>query len=160
MTNRKLTISYSAYASSADLPEQSATLLAAAVQALDHAYAPYSNFYVGAAILLKNGEIISGANQENAAYPLCLCAERVALAAAHAQYPNVAVSAIAVTVKNPKQVIDAPAAPCGACRQVICETERRYGQPIQVLLQGETGEIFAFASGKAMLPLSFDGSYL
>ncbi|MEL7021021.1 MAG: cytidine deaminase, partial [Bacteroidota bacterium] len=123
-------------------------------------HAPYSNFYVGAAVLLQNGQILNGANQENAAYPMCLCAERVALASAHAQHPDSPVVAIAITVKNPAQVINQPAAPCGACRQVICETEQRYQQSMQIVLRGETGEIFVFEGGKDLLPIGFDQSYL
>ncbi len=135
-------------------------LLQRAKEALNDSYSPYSNFKVGAALLLKNGEIIGGSNQENASYPLCLCAERVAISAADAMFNGIPILAIAVTVKNPKQVIKEPASPCGACRQVMCETEMKHRQNMRVLLQGEIGEIYEFESAKGLLPLSFDGSYL
>ncbi|MFK7934844.1 MAG: cytidine deaminase [Saprospiraceae bacterium] len=160
MKERHFSTSFTSYDSPEQLPATLQSLLAEAVNVLGRAHAPYSNFYVGAAILLKNGVVLSGANQENAAYPMCLCAERVALATAHSQYPDVPILSIAITIKNPAQVIQQPAAPCGACRQVICETEQRYQQPMQVLLRGEVGEIFVFKSGKDILPFSFDGTYL
>ena len=143
-----------------DLSEVDRKLLAAAKKALLKSYSNYSNFKVGAAVLLENGEIINGANQENAAYPLCLCAERVALAAASTNYPESPVTAIAVTVKNPIHKITTPAAPCGACRQVMSETEDRYKNKMRVILQGEAGDIYQIASAKDILPLFFTGNYL
>ncbi len=148
------------YETTHELPGAEQKLLAAAKNALGKSYSKYSNFQVGAAVLLENGHIINGANQENAAYPLCLCAERVALAAASSQYPESPVTAIAVTVRNPKHKIDTPAAPCGACRQVMSETEDRYNRKMKVLLQGEEGEIYELASAKDLLPLYFTGDYL
>ncbi|MFN7116522.1 MAG: cytidine deaminase [Saprospiraceae bacterium] len=143
-----------------DLPAADQNLLHRAKQALPTAFAPYSGFQVSAAVLLSNGEILVGTNHENAAYPMCLCAERTALAAAHAQFPGVPVQALAITVKSKNRVIDEPASPCGACRQVICETEHRYKTPIQLILQGETGIIYKLKSGKDLLPLAFDGDFL
>lgn len=160
MAQRTITMSFDVFQQKSELPTDLQLVLEKAVAALDNAYIPYSKFHVGSAVLLANGQIISGSNQENASYPLCLCAERVVLAAAHAQYPKIPILAIAVTVKNPKQVIDTPASPCGACRQVICETENRYGQPMRVLMRGEKGEIFVFKSGKDLLPFSFNEHYL
>ncbi len=144
----------------AELPGQEGVLMREAHEALAKSYAPYSKFNVGAALLLANGELISGANQENAAYPMCLCAERVALGAATAVYPGVTVTAIAITIKSSHQVVNRPAAPCGACRQVICETANKQGQPIVVLIKGETGPIYRFNDAVDLLPLSFDSSYL
>jgi cytidine deaminase len=135
-------------------------LLQEAKKAIRKAYAPYSHFRVGAAIRLANGEVLSGANQENAAYPMCLCAERVALGAAAALYPEVPVVAMAITIQNERQTIDRPGAPCGACRQVMVETEECFGQDFPVLLQGETGPILRINRAKDLLPLYFDGTYL
>lgn len=135
-------------------------LLEKAHEGLESAYAPYSGFQVGAAVRLENGKIVTGSNQENAAYPMCLCAERVALAAAAADYPGVRVLAIAVTCRSKHQDLREPAAPCGACRQVICETEDRHGGPIAILLQGETGPVFKLRTGRELLPLAFTGASL
>ena len=104
--------------------------------------------------------MIGGSNQENASYPLCLCAERVALAAAAATHPNIPILTLAVTVKHPDKVIGKPAMPCGACRQVICEVEQKQQQAIRILTQGEQGAVFIFPSGLSILPFAFDASYL
>lgn len=143
-----------------ELQDADRTLLKLAKSALGHSYSPYSNFKVAAGIRLKNGVLLSGSNQENASYPLCLCAERVAIAAADAQYPGVPIVAMAITVKNPLKVIQSPAFPCGACRQVICETEQKHQQEIRLILQGETGDIYIASSGLSILPFSFDISFL
>lgn len=148
------------YEDASQLASNEQMLLQRAKAALPNAYAPYSGFHVSAAVLLENGETLAGANQENAAYPMCLCAERVALGAAHAQFPGVPVAMIAITVQNLKKPVTQPAAPCGACRQVICEMEQRFGNDIEIIMQGETGEIYKLKSGKDLLPLSFDSSFL
>lgn len=127
---------------------------------LSKSYSPYSKFQVSAAILLENGKILTGANQENAAYTMCICAERVALAAASSEYPEIPVKAMAITVKNKLNPVKSPAAPCGACRQVLSETEDRFNNKIKIFLQGEEGEIFELASAKDLLPLFFDSSWL
>ena len=142
------------------LPEKYSQLLIEAHSAVKTAYAPYSNFFVGAALLLENDEIVIGANQENAAYTMCLCAERVALAAAASKFPGVAIKAIAVTAKSNKNVIDQPISPCGACRQSLCESELQHKHNFKVILQGETGPIYIFNTAKDLLPFSFDGTYL
>ncbi len=131
-------------------------LLEHARKAADLAYAPYSNFYVGAALLLKNGKILRGNNQENVAYPSGLCAERVAVFAAGAQYPGVPVKAIAITAKSKSFKVKEPIAPCGACRQVLAEYENRYGSNIRLILQGEEGRIHITDSVKTLLPLMFN----
>lgn len=155
-----ITTKVAVFNSADDLPEAERALPEAAMSALQKAYAPYSGFKVGAAILLENGAVETGSNQENAAYPMCLCAERVALAAASARFPEVSPIAIAVRVKSSGKPVVRPAAPCGACRQALSETEDRYKRPIAVLMQGEEGEIFRVENSKALLPLSFDGTYL
>ena len=126
----------------------------AAVDAAKRAYAPYSHFNVGAAILLKDGTVVEGSNQENMAYPSGLCAERVALFSASASFPDKPVVAMAiVAIKN--GIIQSVISPCGGCRQVMLETERRYEQPIRVLLCGQD-ETVLVASAKDLLPLSFE----
>ncbi len=148
------------YSSDDTLPMELAAVVATAREALNDAYAPYSNFLVGAAALLENGLLVKGSNFENASYPLCLCAERVALASVHSQYPSIAVRVMAVTAKNPKQKITEPVAPCGACRQVLLEFEQKQGVPMQVVMFGETGKIIVYESAAHLLPMAFDHSFL
>lgn len=143
-----------------ELAPEDRELLTYARRGRETAYAPYSGFRVGAAVRLENGEIFTGGNQENAAYPMCLCAERTALAAAAAAHPDVRVLTIAVTCQSVNRVLETPAAPCGACRQVICETEDRYGHPISILLQGEKGPAYKMLTGRDLLPLAFTGATL
>lgn len=130
-----------------------AELMAQAISAAKNAYAPYSKFYVGAAILLTNGKIVIGNNQENVAYPSGLCAERVALFAASAQYPKVPVRDIAIVAMEEGKIC-AQISPCGACRQVMFESEERGKSPIRVLLCGKD-EVKILSSAKDLLPLAF-----
>ena len=157
---RQLTIKWLAYSEPTELPVQEQELIQAAELALDKAHAPYSNFQVGAALITEDGTVISGANYENAAYPMCLCAERSAIAAAVSTYPDARILKMAITVKSASHVVENPAAPCGACRQSICEVENHHGKPMRIILQGETGDIYVLASGRDLLPLSFDGQFL
>jgi cytidine deaminase len=141
-----------------EAPEIYKELIESAIDATANAYAPYSGFDVGAAVLLNNGKIIEGSNQENAAYPSGLCAERVALFSANTQYPDTKVLAVAVAaVTNGKQAD--MITPCGACRQVLLEVEKRYQSPIKILLCGSE-QIYIVESAASLLPLSFDGSGL
>ncbi|MCD8029977.1 MAG: cytidine deaminase [Bacteroides sp.] len=140
-----------------ELSEVDQTLVAAAMGATAHSYAPYSRFSVGAAALLANGTLITGTNQENAAYPSGLCAERTALFYANSQYPDQAITTLAVAARTESDFISMPIPPCGACRQVILETEKRYKQPIRILLYGKD-EIYEMKSVGDLLPLSFDAS--
>lgn len=161
MKQKQITISYQIFHSTDELSAEDAQLLEAAKAALQLSYSPYSEFRVGAAVLLENGAVVSGANQENAAYPMCLCAEQVALAAVASQHPNVPVKKMAITVTTQHADIKSPAAPCGSCRQVICEKEdRQAGAPIEIILQGETGDIYKLNSGRDLLPFAFDGGFL
>lgn len=123
------------------------------------AYAPYSNFHVGATVLLENSEIFSGSNQENAAYPLGLCAERVAMFYANAQYPNVPVKMLAIAAHTNGKFMETPITPCGACRQALLETEVRFDQDITVLLYGSEG-IYKLENIKSLMPLSFEKASL
>lgn len=112
-------------------------LMTSAMEATTRSYAPYSKFSVGAAALLANGIVVTGTNQENAAYPSGLCAERTTLFYANSQYPDQPVLTLAIAARTEKDFIDLPIPPCGACRQVILETEKRYKQPIRILLYGK-----------------------
>lgn len=138
-----------------DLSDEERQLVEVAKQSTYNSYAPYSHFHVGAAILLKNGTIVPGCNQENAAFPSGLCAERSALFAAGAQYPDQPVLMLAIAVRNNKgEFLEEPASPCGSCRQVIIETETRYKQPIRILLYG-TKYTYVMDGIKQLMPLSF-----
>ena len=120
-----------------ELTEADRTLLQAAMDATKRSYAPYSKFSVGAAARLNNDVIVTGTNQENAAYPSGLCAERTTLFYANSQYPDQAVATLAVAARTERDFLDAPIPPCGACRQVILETEKRFNQPMRILLYGK-----------------------
>jgi cytidine deaminase len=124
------------------------------------AYAPYSGFYVGAAVLLENGEIVLGSNQENAAYPSGLCAERVAVFAASSKYPDIKIKAIAISGNSKTRDIDHPVTPCGACRQVMLEYEVKQEEPVKVYLSGHSGKIYIIGKVQDLLPLSFTSKEL
>jgi len=141
------------YGSAGELRKDEQALLHKAKESVGKAYAPYSNFHVGAALLLDDGQIVTGSNQENASFPLGLCAERVALANKAANFPQRKVLAIAVSVEN--DTADSPAAPCGMCRQALLESEMRQHTPIKVLLKGPADEVYAIDSVKQLLPLPF-----
>ncbi len=143
-----------------ELNEQDSQLLAAAKEAAKGAYAPYSHFKVGAAVLLQNGVTVIGSNQENAAYPVTICGERNAIFSASAQYPDTPILAVAITIISKNKDISRPVPPCGSCRQVIYETEARHQQDVRIILQGDTGEIYLINSVKDIFPLLFDSSYL
>ena len=151
---------YTVYDDEVELNANDAELLRLAHEATHSAYAPYSKFHVGAAARLANGEIVTGCNIENAAYPSGLCAERVTLFAAQAQYPDVPVEALAITARSESKTIDEPVAPCGACRQVMVEAEQRSGIPLRVLCQGETGPIMAFNGIESLMPFLFLEKFL
>lgn len=151
---------FDVYNSAKDLDKNDATLLSAAQKMVKTAYAPYSEFHVGAAILLDNGEIITGNNQENAAYPSGLCAERVAIYYAGAHYPKASIKAIAITVKSKNTVVNEPLSPCGACRQAIAEYENKFNKPIKIIMMGEKGKVYVAKSIESLLPLMFSKKYL
>lgn len=140
-----------------ELNDTDRALLDDAIEATRRSYAPYSHFSVGAAALLANGVVVTGTNQENAAYPSGLCAERTTLFYANSQYPDQAVVTLAIAARTEKDFIDTPIPPCSACRQVILETEKRYKQPIRILLYGKKC-IYEVQSIGHLLPLSFDAS--
>ncbi|MCF8369801.1 MAG: cytidine deaminase [Bacteroidales bacterium] len=160
MKKISLTIDYSIYDNPDELPEKDKKLLNEAILASKEAYAPYSNFKVGAAVLLKNGQIVSGSNQENAAYPSGLCAERVALFYASSKYPDISVEAIAVTAFSEDFSINDPVTPCGSCRQVMAETEQRFANDIKVIMYGESGKVYVTQKVNNLLPLMFHAEEL
>ncbi len=139
-----------------ELCESDRTLVDLAKEATFSSYAPYSKFSVGAALRLENGDVVKGCNNENAAYPVTLCAERTAIFSAQAQYPNVPIVELAVAARNVKgEFVVKPVSPCGSCRQVIAEQEYRYKRNIRVMMVGEEGILVA-DSVKDLLPLGFE----
>lgn len=130
-------------------------LIDAARQATERSYAPYSHFHVGAALLLENGEIITGCNQENAAFPVTICAERNALFTAGNLYPDVKIEAIAIAARNAQGFLSHPISPCGSCRQVMIETETRHQHPLRIVLYGTEG-IYVLEGIATLMPLSFN----
>ncbi|MBQ7462205.1 MAG: cytidine deaminase [Bacteroidaceae bacterium] len=138
----------------AELSEEDRELVEAAKQATNGSYAPYSKFLVGAAARLKDGTVVKGANQENAAFPSGLCAERTALFAAGAQHPQQPVVALAIAARKGRQFLPQPISPCGACRQVISGVEERYGIPIRIMLYGTEG-VLVSEGISPLLPLRF-----
>ena len=143
-----------------ELKSADEALLNAAKRALNDAYAPYSAFKVAAAVLLDNGEILTGTNQENASFPAGICAEGTVLSAVSAMYPGVTIKKMAITVKNARHTITYPVAPCGICRQRILEYETRFNSDIEIILMGEEGEIYTVGTVKDLLPLCFSKSDL
>ncbi|MCL1933690.1 MAG: cytidine deaminase [Candidatus Azobacteroides sp.] len=138
-----------------ELHPEEKKLIDCSKEACSRAYAPYSQFRVGAAALLANGEIVTGSNQENVAFPSGLCAERTALFYANSQYPEHAVRSLAIAAYTQGDFVDKPISPCGACRQVILETEMRYQNPVRIFLYGKS-EIYIIEGIKDLLPLAFD----
>ncbi len=142
-----------------ELDPEIQVLINKAKEQVHSAYAPYSNFYVGAAVLLENGALFEANNQENAAYPSGLCAERVALFYANAQFPDVPVKAIAITAFHNGEYITEPISPCGSCRQVILESENRFKQPIDIYLHGAEFT-YHLEKAQSLLPLGFSNKDL
>lgn len=160
MKKLELKISYTEYDNENELEEKQRFLLNKAKEIVNKAYAPYSNFKVGAAVLLKNGEIVTGNNQENVAFPSGLCAERIAVYAAGANFPDVAIEAIAITCKTSVFEVNEPLSPCGACRQAISEYELRHKNQIKIILSGEKGKIRIINSMADLLPFVFKAEEL
>ena len=155
MTSKEIKIAYKEYESLAELEPKDRELAEAAIEATAQAYAPYSKFNVGAAVLFQDGEIIKGANQENAAYPSGLCAERTALFYASASRPDKPMVAIAIAASQNGQLLETPVTPCGACRQVMAQYQLKSGLPMMVLLIG-AHSILKFEKVDDLLPFIFD----
>lgn len=160
MKEISITSSFSEYDSLDELPEDVQNLMDQAVEIRKKAYAPYSQFRVGAALLLDNGKIVLGSNQENAAYPSGLCAERVAIFYAGSIYPEAKILKIAITAASDTNQTKAPIPPCGSCRQSIAEYEIKQETPIEIYFMGEIGSIYQSASLKNLLPFMFDKKFL
>jgi len=160
MKQIKITISATVYSNISELSAEDQILLNKAIEARGNAYAPYSKFYVGAALLLENGEIVLGNNQENAAYPSGMCAERVAIWKAGSTFPGIKIEKLAISASSTITTVDKPIGPCGACRQTLSEYEINQKQPFPVLFMGEVGEIVKTPSLLSLLPFSFDSAYL
>lgn len=143
-----------------ELSDTTKMLMNKAFEAKESAYAPYSKFKVGAAILLENGKIITGNNQENAAYPSGICAERVAVWKASSDYPNEKIISIALTASSSSQITKEPVSPCGACRQSLFEYEIKQKDFIEVYFMGEVGKVIKTNSVQDLLPIAFDKSFL
>ncbi len=155
MNTKEIKIKITEFTGISELPEEERNLLQQAAKSAYNSYAPYSEFHVGAAVLLENGNIICGSNQENAAYPSGLCAERVALFYASSEYPGVKVRALAISAHADHFLVDKPISPCGTCRQVIAETENRQQSKIKIFMQGETGPVNMTEGVENLLPLTF-----
>ena len=155
MTNKEIKIAYREYTGLEELEVQDKELAQAAIDATALSYAPYSGFNVGAAVMFEDGEIIKGANQENAAYPSGLCAERTALFYASSCRPDKAMAAIAIAAGQNGKICEMPATPCGACRQVMAQYQTKSGRPMKVILVGEK-LIWSFDKVDDLLPLIFD----
>ena len=137
-----------------ELPEDIRQLVDMAMRATDNSYSPYSGFRVGAAVRLEDGNVIVGANQENAAFPVAMCAERAAIFNAQSNYPQSAVTHIAIAARNASGFVEEPVSPCGSCRQVMLEMEHRYGRKILIYLCGAKG-VYEIDGVRGLLPLSF-----
>lgn len=160
MKKEELHFKYDVYDSGDELSPDDAALLEAARKVTAKAYAPYSNFLVGAVAKLKNGALISGTNQENASYPVGICAERALLSIAAMEQTNVPIDTIAISYNNINGESNGPISPCGMCRQSLSEYEERTRQPIRLILSGQTGKVFVLESAGHLLPLSFGGEDL
>jgi len=151
---------FTSFQSPDQLSTEDQKLLNKAIDARDRAYAPYSGFSVGAAVLLDNGTIITGNNQENAAYPSGMCAERVAVWSALSLFPGVKLKKVFISARSENKLVDRPVSPCGSCRQTLAEYETKQNQPIEVFFTGETGVILKAGSIRDLLPFMFDNTLL
>jgi len=160
MQESKFEFQYEVYNDSTELSEKDAWLLNEARTVTEHAYAPYSNFYVGAVAILSNGKIIAGTNQENASYPVGICAERVLLGTVATLHPNVAIESIAISYNSDTIKSDHPISPCGMCRQSLLEYETRLKKPIRLILSGQEGKVYVIKTASLLLPFAFTGNEL
>ena len=155
-----MSFGYEVYESSDELNAEDASLLHAARKITAGAYAPYSNFHVGATARLANGEIVNGTNQENAAYPVGICAERVLMGTAAVLFPNMPIETMAVSYDSLNGDNSKPASPCGMCRQYLKEFEDRTNAPVRLILSGQSGKVYIIESASQLLPFSFGGADL
>lgn len=158
--NITISTTFEVYLSEDDLRSDDRDLLTKAKEAVKNAYAPYSNFKVGAALMLDNGIVVTGNNQENAAYPSGLCAERTAVFYASSQYPNAKVKSIAISYESQNKLFSDPVTPCGSCRQALAEYEVKANSPIRVIMSSQSGKIYITKSIESLLPLLFNSKQL
>jgi len=155
MRKEKFQFDYEVYESAEELADGDRNLLSMAREITTKAYAPYSKFHVGAVALLKNGQTVSGTNQENASYPVGICAERVLLASAAMLFSDVPIQTMAVTYHNLLGDSSKPVSPCGMCRQSLSEYQERQKEPMRIILSGMEGKVFVLNNARLLLPLSF-----
>jgi cytidine deaminase len=160
MNEKKFEFEYEIYNDITELNETDASLLKEARAVTKQAYAPYSNFHVAAVAKLKNGKTVVGTNQENASYPVGICAERVLLGSAANLYPEVAIESIAITYDSKNVKSDHPISPCGMCRQALLEFENRLKKPVRLILGGMEGKVYVIRSAKQLLPFAFTSDEL
>ena len=160
MKESKYEFSYEVYEDISELNEKDAWLLADARNVTKDAYAPYSNFQVGAVAILANGEVVAGTNQENASYPVGICAERVLLGTVATLHPNVPIESIAISYNSDGMKSDHPISPCGMCRQSLMEYETRLHKPIRLILSGQEGKVFVIKTASLLLPFAFTNKEL
>lgn len=160
MKKIQINLEFQEFESVKELSSEDQTLMEASIKSLANAYAPYSKFKVGVALRMQDGKIVSGNNQENAAYPSGLCAERVAIFYAMSQFPDGKISTIAISASNESGNFNSMVSPCGACRQAISEYEINQGEPIKIMMQGEDGKIYVSKSIEMLLPFMFNKSHL
>jgi cytidine deaminase len=155
MNEKKYEFTYTVYDSIDELNTEDSTLLAKARAVTANAYAPYSNFFVGAVARMQTGELVSGTNQENASYPVGICAERVLLGTIATLHPNVPIESIAVSYQSKNVKSDHPISPCGMCRQALLEYEIRMQKPFRLILGGQEGKIYVVGAANSLLPFAF-----
>lgn len=162
MKQEKFQFTYSVYDDISEMDQQDASLLAKARKVTAQAYAPYSNFFVGAAAITGSGDVVTGTNQENASFPVGMCAERSLLASAATLFPGQALETIAISYhnKNENATSDRPISPCGMCRQALQEYETRGKKPLRVILSGQSGKIYVVESTSQLLPFAFTSGEL
>lgn len=160
MKENKFEFNYKVYDNISELPEEQQWLLNEAREVTSNAYAPYSKFQVGAVARMVNGEIVAGSNQENASFPVGLCAERVLLASISSIFPKIPIDTIAISYKSDHQKSDHPISPCGICRQSLQEFESRVSHPVQLILGGMEGPVYVIDSASRLLPLAFTSEEL
>jgi cytidine deaminase len=160
MKENKFEFDYQVYNDISELEEHDAWLLNEAREVTEQAYAPYSKFHVGAVAMLANGEIVAGTNQENASYPVGICAERVLLGSVATLHPNVEIKSIAISYSSDNVKSDHPISPCGMCRQALLEYETRLKKPIRLILGGLEGKIIVIKTASQLLPFAFTSDEL
>ncbi len=160
MQKEEFRFGFDVYQSSKDLSADDESLIIAARELTKKAYAPYSNFQVAAVAILNNGEKVTGTNQENASYPVGICAERVLLSSAAMLHTDIPIKTMAITYHNLNGESNRPVSPCGMCRQYLSEYETRTNQPIRLILSGMDGKVFVIEKSSQLLPLSFGGEDL